>query len=176
LLQALVTNEGLIAAELVNGAPGSGGGSGTGTGKGHQVPSTSPGVLNPASPVLFQGTVTNKGPITGKVGKGLPGSGSSHGGGSGSGSGKRQHGTIVITREVDAASPLLWSALVTNEVLTTVKIKWRQDKYGAGVWHVLELSNATITDIHGEPILGIKGRGEKLEFAFERVELKTEFS
>jgi type VI secretion system secreted protein Hcp len=33
--------------------------------------------------------------------------------------GKRQHDPIVILKEIDKSSPLLWRALVNNEVLTT---------------------------------------------------------
>ncbi len=38
-------------------------------------------------------------------------------------SGKRQHKPIVITREVDSASPLIWQALATNESFKTVTIE-----------------------------------------------------
>ena len=39
---------------------------------------------------------------------------------SGQPSGRRSHKTITIVREVDAASPLLWQALVTNEGFKTM--------------------------------------------------------
>lgn len=152
------------------------GGAGGSTGRGHQVPIVITRGSDSASPVLFQGMATNAGFANGALGKGSPGSGSSKGSGSGSGSGKGHHGSIVITREADAASPLFWQALMSNELLTTVKIKWSQEKYGGGVWHVIELSNATIVNIRGEAICGAKGAGERLEFDFERVELKAEFA
>ena len=37
--------------------------------------------------------------------------------------GKRQHAPIIITKEIDKASPLLYTALVTNEQIT----EWVED-------------------------------------------------
>ena len=42
---------------------------------------------------------------------------------SGMASGKRQHKPITIVREVDAASPLIWSALVSNEGFKTITVE-----------------------------------------------------
>ena len=42
---------------------------------------------------------------------------------SGHPSGKRQHKTITIVREVDAASPKLWSALVNNETFKSITVE-----------------------------------------------------
>jgi type VI protein secretion system component Hcp len=38
-------------------------------------------------------------------------------------SGKRQHRTVTIVREVDSASPVLWSALNTNEVFKSITVE-----------------------------------------------------
>ena len=38
-------------------------------------------------------------------------------------SGKRQHKTITIVREVDSASPILWSALVNNETFKSITVE-----------------------------------------------------
>ncbi|HEY2402845.1 MAG TPA: type VI secretion system tube protein TssD [Steroidobacteraceae bacterium] len=43
---------------------------------------------------------------------------------SGLATGKRQHQPIVILKEIDKSSPLLWNALVNNENLTTWVLKF----------------------------------------------------
>lgn len=42
---------------------------------------------------------------------------------SGMATGRRQHKTITIVREVDAASPKLWSALVSNETFKSITVE-----------------------------------------------------
>jgi len=59
-------------------------------------------------------------------------------------SGKRQHGTITITREVDAASPKFFQALSTNEVLNDVTIVFAAPGAGARKVQTIDLKNATI--------------------------------
>jgi type VI secretion system secreted protein Hcp len=54
---------------------------------------------------------------------------------SGAVTGRRQHRPIVITKPLDQATPKLYDALIKNEVLTDVTIKfWRPaaDRAGAG--------------------------------------------
>ena len=179
--QGVVTNVNLTTGVFGIGSSGSGtssgGGAGGSTAGGHQVAVGGVRVLGSASPSLFQGGGTSSGSTPVIMGKGLPGLGSHKGSGSGSGSGKGHHGPIVITREVDSASPLLLQALVTNELLTTVQIKWGQEKNnGVGLWHVLELSNARIVGIRGEAIPGAKGPGERVEFDCEKLNSKVELS
>lgn len=55
-------------------------------------------------------------------------------------SGKRQHKPVVIRKEVDAASPLIFQALVTNETFTTATID-----FGPG--RIIKLTNGTIHSI-----------------------------
>jgi type VI secretion system Hcp family effector len=68
---------------------------------------------------------------------------------SGISSGKRKHSPIVIRREVDAASPKLLQALVTNEVFTTATLSFsRLNPNGKPVAaHKIELINGTISNI-----------------------------
>ena len=72
---------------------------------------------------------------------------------SGAATGKRQHRPIVITKPIDQATPKLYQALVTNETLNPVTIKfWRPTPGGlAGgaeqQYFTIELTNARIADI-----------------------------
>ena len=67
--------------------------------------------------------------------------------------GKRQHKPIVIVREVDEASPLLYQALCTNESFTSAVLNFARPS-GSGkpsTFHTIELTNATINEItHAE--------------------------
>jgi len=69
--------------------------------------------------------------------------------------GRRRHNPITIRREVDAASPKLLQALVTNEVFSAAKVSF--NRVGPDgkpyVAHTIELVNGTICDYrdyHGE--------------------------
>jgi len=74
---------------------------------------------------------------------------------SGAVTGRRQHRPIVITKPLDQATPKLYDALIKNEVLTDVTIKfWRPsaDRAGAGAgaeqqYFTIALTNAHITEI-----------------------------
>src|ERR1043165_4020450 len=46
--------------------------------------------------------------------------------------GKRQHKPLVITKEIDKATPLLYKALVTNETLTSFVLNFYQPSSHAG--------------------------------------------
>jgi type VI secretion system secreted protein Hcp len=61
--------------------------------------------------------------------------------------GRRRHHPLVITKEVDAASPKLFQALVTNEVLTSCKISFNKaDLSGKqAVYYTIELVNAVVS-------------------------------
>jgi type VI secretion system secreted protein Hcp len=71
---------------------------------------------------------------------------------SGQATGKRQHQPIVILKDVDLASPRLWSALVTNESLVTCVLDfWVPAATPAGTdtkVYTVSLTNALITSIH----------------------------
>jgi len=124
----------------------------------------------------MQALATNEGIISAFPLTGLSGS-SPGSGGSGSSSGKGHHGPIVVTKEKDGASALLFQAVAMNELLKTVKIKWSQDGNGrARVWHVIELSYAVIEKINRVFIPGAQTHGEELEFAYLKLETKNEFS
>jgi type VI secretion system secreted protein Hcp len=68
----------------------------------------------------------------------------------GAATGKRQHKPLVVTIELDRALPQLYSALVNNEVLTTVELKfYRTGAAGTELqFYTVKLSNASIASIH----------------------------
>jgi len=63
--------------------------------------------------------------------------------------GKRMHKPLTITKEVDRSTPLFYNALVNNESLTDVKIKfWRPSATGAETqFYTIELTNATVASM-----------------------------
>ena len=88
-------------------------------------------------------------------------------------SGKRQHSALSVVKEWGAASPQLFQALVTNELLETVDI----DCYGVlesgekGLVHKVKLTNASVSAI------AQRGGGEAgpheletVDFTFEKIE------
>jgi type VI secretion system secreted protein Hcp len=91
--------------------------------------------------------------------------------------GKRQHKPIVIVREVDAASPLLYQALCTNESFTSAVLSFARPS-GSGkhsTIQTIELTNATIREIahpgsagaHGENKGG--GRRERITLNYDTI-------
>jgi type VI secretion system secreted protein Hcp len=85
---------------------------------------------------------------------------------SGMASGKRQHGTITIMKEIDKASPMLFQALSSNEVLTNVVIVFpggssRTEK-GA---QKIDLGDAVITNIQKV------GTGERITLTYQKIEV-----
>jgi type VI secretion system secreted protein Hcp len=64
-------------------------------------------------------------------------------------SGKRQHRPVRILKNIDQATPLLFNAMVNNELLTNVTIQfWKPDNTGGEVhYYTVELLNAHIVSI-----------------------------
>jgi type VI secretion system secreted protein Hcp len=98
---------------------------------------------------------------------------------SGQASGKRQHKPIMMTKEWGAASPQIFQALVTNEVLKSVLFEFiRTTSDGAEeVHHTVKLVNATISNLR-QYIEGVKHDQahdvhelEDVAFTFQRVEI-----
>jgi type VI secretion system secreted protein Hcp len=84
--------------------------------------------------------------------------------------GQRQHKPIVVVREVDEASPLLFQALCNNEVFTEALIEF--DQVGGGGKHgpirTIELKNGKIYSITHSPNHRGK-RSERISFDYEQV-------
>jgi type VI secretion system secreted protein Hcp len=69
---------------------------------------------------------------------------------SGRASSKREHGPVTFTKEWGAASPQLFSALVTNEAITSALFEFvRSNDVGVEhVFHTIKLTDAAVTSIH----------------------------
>jgi type VI secretion system secreted protein Hcp len=81
--------------------------------------------------------------------------------------GKRQHKPIVVVKRIDKASPLLQGAMVRNENLQNVTLKFFQNQPSGGVSNLftIKLTNASISRRTQEfPNL------ESLEFVYQRIE------
>lgn len=103
-------------------------------------------------------------------------------------SGRRQHKPMVITKEWGAASPQLFQALVTNEVLTEVLIDFVGTDPKSGqelLTHRIRLNNASITNIQyrmdeaagsaaGAKNFPASGQRhlEDISFVFQRIEME----
>jgi type VI secretion system secreted protein Hcp len=95
----------------------------------------------------------------------------------GQASGKRQHGAIVITKEWGAATPQIFQALVTNEVIKSVVIEfYHTDPNGQPyLFQTIRLTNATISNI--KQYTGVVDSStsthelEDVSFTFQRIEI-----
>jgi len=90
--------------------------------------------------------------------------------------GRRRHKEITIRREVDAGSPKLLQALVTNEVYTAAKISFNRIKPDGTsfVAHTIEFVNGTISSYktyHGD----VEGTSREQYVTNEREEVKFTF-
>jgi type VI secretion system Hcp family effector len=94
-----------------------------------------------------------------------------------SAAGKRQHHPLELTKEWGAASPQLFSALVTNEVLETVLIEC----YGISpngreaIAHTIKLTNALVVGIRQftAKVHGARANVETVGFTFEKIEYSS---
>jgi type VI secretion system secreted protein Hcp len=93
--------------------------------------------------------------------------------------GQRMHKPFVVTKEIDKASPLLETALVTNENLTSVTLKFWTPQLqaasgvGAEVQHyTIKLTNANIASIEVKPqmINGKEELVEQISFTYQKIE------
>lgn len=66
--------------------------------------------------------------------------------------GKRQHGPLTITKEIDKSTPLLLSAMINNENISQLELRfWQPSKTGKEVqFYTIEMVNASISNIEGE--------------------------
>jgi type VI secretion system secreted protein Hcp len=61
--------------------------------------------------------------------------------------GRRMHSTITITKEIDKASPMIFQALSTNEVLSEVVINFNGASGGPKTAQKIVLTDATILSV-----------------------------
>ena len=66
--------------------------------------------------------------------------------------GKRQHKPLIVTKEIDKSTPLLMSALINNENITDVELKfWQPSRSGKEVqYYTIRLLNARIINVQQE--------------------------
>jgi type VI secretion system secreted protein Hcp len=103
---------------------------------------------------------------------------------SGQASGKRQHKPFVITKELDKSTPLLYSALCTNENIAEFELQfWRPAIHGAAGAgggevqnYTVKLTNAKIADIrftmlnNKNPDLMKFNEYEEIAFTYQKIE------
>lgn len=101
----------------------------------------------------------------------------------GLGSGKRVHKPFIITKEIDQSSPLLYQALITNELITEFELQfWTTQvpgRLGIGnerQHYTVKLTNAVISDIkftmpnNRIPELTPLLENEEISFIYEKIE------
>jgi type VI secretion system secreted protein Hcp len=88
--------------------------------------------------------------------------------------GKRQHKPVTITKRLGAATPQLFQALVTNEVLKSVKIEFEKISSSGKeyVYHRITLTDATISDIHQHAAADTREL-EEVSFTFHKIEIEN---
>jgi len=85
--------------------------------------------------------------------------------------GKRQHKPISITKPIDKATPLLFQALVTNENLSNVELRfYKPDRTGREqLYYTIELTNASIAGIGQSQLVGDPMPLEEVSFTYEKI-------
>jgi type VI secretion system secreted protein Hcp len=68
----------------------------------------------------------------------------------GQASGRRQHSPLVITKQLDADSPRLFKALVTNENINQLVLNIYRPNAGNDVYMTYTLTNAHVSQVHHE--------------------------
>lgn len=99
---------------------------------------------------------------------------------SGLAAGKRQHQPVTILKEVDASSPKLWSALVSNETLVEWTLRfWTPAPAGAGEErqiYTVQLTNANIASMreymqdNDDPNGAKMPLLEQISFTYQKIE------
>lgn len=92
--------------------------------------------------------------------------------------GKRMHKPLVITKELDKSSPLLYNILVNNENITEFELKfWQPSTTGAEKQHyTIKLTNANIATINfrmannKHPDLMKFAEYEEIAFTYQKIE------
>ncbi len=99
---------------------------------------------------------------------------------SGMATGKRMHKPLTITKEIDKSTPLLFTALINNEMITEFVLRfWTPDAQGAGVekqYFTIKLTNAFIVSIGEDMALNKIEPGiklpvlEQVAFVYQNIE------
>lgn len=89
--------------------------------------------------------------------------------------GKRQYTPITFTKELGAASPQIFQALNSNELLTTVEFDFvRSGTMGQqAVYYTVKLTNATVTSVRSYISAAPDQRAlEDVSFTFQKIEIE----
>jgi type VI secretion system secreted protein Hcp len=95
--------------------------------------------------------------------------------GSGQAAGKRQHSPITITKRWDVATPRLFQALVTGEILKSVLIEFEGTDRKTStkvIYHTVKLTNASIVDVF-QYADADTGELEDVSFVFRKIEIEN---
>lgn len=96
---------------------------------------------------------------------------------SGQASGKRMHSPVTITKEWGAASPQIFQAVVTNEVMKSVAIDFvRTNPEGVEyVYQTIRLTNASISEVRQFNDRFTSGAVdlEDVAFTFQRIDIEN---
>jgi len=92
----------------------------------------------------------------------------------GQASGKRQHGPVTITKEWGPATPQIFQALVTNEVLKSVLFEFIHTTPDGleEVYHTVKLTNATVAKVRQVTGTGESAASAKTTATFDTHELE----
>lgn len=97
---------------------------------------------------------------------------------SGQPTGKRMHKPLIITKELDRSTPLLYSVLVNNENIKDFQLQfWQPSATGVEKQHyTVKLTNANISQIHFKmannksPKLSRFNEYEEIAFTYQKIE------
>lgn len=93
--------------------------------------------------------------------------------------GKRMHKPFVITKEIDRSSPLLYTALATNENISEWELQFWEPVMGAGTekqHYTIKLFNANIAGINFQmpntrnPDFMKYGEYEEISFTYQKIQ------
>lgn len=86
--------------------------------------------------------------------------------------GKRQHMPLVVVKEIDQATPLLFNALAANEKLLTIKLEFRRynpDSQQVEWYFTIDLLNAAIASIQDYSAGTMHNPMETVSFAYQKI-------
>ena len=93
--------------------------------------------------------------------------------------GKRRHKPFAITKEIDRSSPLLYTALATNENILEWELQFWEPVMGAGTekqYYTIKLFNASIAGINFQmpntrnPDFTKYGEYEEISFTYQKIQ------
>ncbi len=96
--------------------------------------------------------------------------------------GKRQHGPVVVTKELGASTPQLFQACVTNEILKSVLFEYihTTPEGKEEVYFTIKLTNATVSELRQYTAQSAKHQEsgdthelEDVSFTFQKIDMEN---